>query len=168
MEFLKECSKWYHIDVYLHDSIVWRKWWGNKQRVDEMLASSTSCSIHKRYWACEHYLAFHTKGPLQVFLSNWSFNLHLGKQPIEDIRKWDCALPVEEAAAVQNGNCPRGRNPLKNKLAGQRKLMTTATRICSSIVRWWLSWNEWFRSLKESPSKILAKGVLIECCKSAT
>ena len=53
---------------------------GNKQRVDEMLASSTSCSIHKRYWACEHYLAFHTKGPLQKFLSNWSFNLHLGKQ----------------------------------------------------------------------------------------
>jgi len=42
---------------------------------------------------------------------------------------------MEEAAAVQCSNCLRGRNALENKLAGQRKLITTATRTCNSIVR---------------------------------
>lgn len=73
-----------------------------------------SAVAYMRYWACEHYRAFHTQRITADLLSKWPFNLHLGKQQLKDILKWHCALPVEEAAAVQNGDCPRGRNHLKN------------------------------------------------------
>lgn len=42
---------------------------------------------------------------------------------------------MEEVAVVENGSCPRHRNPLKNKLEGQSQL-TTAARVRSSIVKW--------------------------------
>ena len=35
---------------------------------------------------------------------------------------------------------------------------------CASL----LITDEWFKSLKESPSEVLAKVVLIQCCKSLT